>query len=72
MEYKLCWMSAWHTARQTYDERGWAIEASMTSAGGPAALRGFRLQTTYALMRLLRGERDQQRSRRTSHGSYRN
>lgn len=32
----------------------------MIRAGGPAALRGFRLQTTYALMRLLRGERDQQ------------
>lgn len=32
----------------------------MISVGGPAALRRFRLQTTYALMRLLRGERDQQ------------
>lgn len=32
----------------------------MTRSGGPAAIRGFRLQTTYALLRLLQGQRDQQ------------
>ena len=32
----------------------------MTRSGGPAAIRGFRLQTTYALVRLLQGERVQQ------------
>jgi len=32
----------------------------MTRSGGPAAIRGFRLQTTYALLRLVQGQRDQQ------------
>lgn len=32
----------------------------MTKSGGPAAIRGFRLQTTYVLLRLLQGQRDQQ------------